>query len=71
MRKGTKVRLLKDNSIGVISDSAFFKLNGKKHLRYEVKKKGGRGCLPYGALGGWSDGEIRGSQPGKASGFAQ
>lgn len=40
MRKGTKVRLLKDNSIGVISDSAFFKLNGQKHLRYEVKKKG-------------------------------
>lgn len=40
MRKGTKVRLLKDNSIGVITDSAFFKLNGKKHIRYEVKKKG-------------------------------
>lgn len=40
MRKGTKVRLLKDNSIGVITDSAFFKLNCKKHLRYEVKKKG-------------------------------
>ena len=40
MRKGTKVRLLKDNSIGVITDSAFFKLNGKKYLRYEVKKKG-------------------------------
>lgn len=42
MRKGTKVRLLKDNSIGVITDSAFFKLNGKKHLRYEVKKKGAK-----------------------------
>lgn len=45
MRKGQKVRLLKDNSIGVISDSTFFNLDGKKHLRYEVKtRKNKTGC---------------------------
>lgn len=40
MRKGNKVRLLKDNSIGIIADIAFFKLNGKKHMRYQVYKRG-------------------------------
>lgn len=40
MKRGTKVRLLRDNSIGTITDSTFFKLNGQKHIRYEVKKNG-------------------------------
>lgn len=40
MKKGTKIRVLKDNSIGTITDSTFFKLNGQKHIRYEVSKKG-------------------------------
>ena len=33
MRKGQKVRLLADNTIGTIADSTFFKLNGQKHIR--------------------------------------
>lgn len=36
MRKGQKVRLLKDNSIVVITDSTFFKLDGQKRIRYQV-----------------------------------
>lgn len=39
MRIGQKVRLLKDNSIVAITDSTFFKLDGQKHIRYQVKTK--------------------------------
>lgn len=42
MRKGQKIRILKDNSIGIIADSTFFVLDGKKHIRYEVRKKNER-----------------------------
>lgn len=40
MKKGNKVRLLKDNSIGTITDSTFFKTSGQKHVRFLVKKRG-------------------------------
>lgn len=40
MKKGNKVRLLKDNSIGTITDITFFKTNGQKHVRFLVKKRG-------------------------------
>ncbi len=36
MKKNQKVRLLKDNSIGIITDSTFFSLGGKKYIRYQV-----------------------------------
>lgn len=53
MKKGNKVRLLKDNSIGIITDSTFFKMSGQKHVRYLVKKRGGR-------EGRWFSGEELG-----------
>lgn len=40
MKKGQKVRILSNNTVGTIADSTFFTLNGKKHIRYEVRKKG-------------------------------
>lgn len=40
MKKGQKIRILKDNSVGTIADSTFFILAGKKQVRYEVRKKG-------------------------------
>lgn len=40
MKKGQKIRILKDNSVGTIADSTFFTLAGKKQIRYEVRKKG-------------------------------
>ena len=40
MKKGQKIRILKDNSIGTIADSTFFTLGCKKYIRYEVRKKG-------------------------------
>lgn len=45
MRKGQKVRLLADDTIGTIADSTFFKLNGQKHIRYlVVTRKNKQGC---------------------------
>ena len=35
----------------------------------ETQGHRGRGCLPYGALGGWSDGKHEGSQPGQSVGI--
>ena len=40
MKKGTKVRVLKDNTVGTIADSMFFKIAGQKEIRYEVRKPG-------------------------------
>lgn len=42
MKKGQKVRLLQNNTVGVIADSTFFTLYGKKQVRYEVRVKGER-----------------------------
>lgn len=44
MRIGQKVRLLKDNSIVAITDSTFFKLDGQKHIRYQVKTRSNNRC---------------------------
>lgn len=45
MRKGQKVRLLADNTVGTIADSTFFKLNGKKQVQYlVVTPKNRKGC---------------------------
>ena len=41
MKKGQKVRL-NDNTIATIADSTFFVMNGKKHIRYEVRRPGER-----------------------------
>lgn len=41
MKKGQKVRL-NDNTIATIADSTFFVMNGKKHIRYEVRSPGER-----------------------------
>lgn len=40
MKKGTKVRILRDNTVGTIADSMFFKIAGQKEIRYEVRKPG-------------------------------
>lgn len=47
MKKGQKVRILHDNAIGTIADSTFFKLNGKKNIRYQVQKRGEKEGLWY------------------------
>lgn len=45
MRKGQRVRILRNNEIGTIADSEFFKLNGQKHIRYHVVTRTNRqGC---------------------------
>lgn len=45
MRKGQRVRILRNNEIGTIADSEFFKLNGRKHIRYCVVTRTNRqGC---------------------------
>lgn len=38
MKKGSKVRILADNRVGVVEDQLFFTLGGKKHLRVLVGK---------------------------------
>lgn len=40
MKKGQKVRILRDNTIGTIADCTFFKLNGIRNIRYQVQKRG-------------------------------
>lgn len=44
MKKGSKVRILADNRIGVVEDQLFFSLGGKKHLRVLVGKLNGEKC---------------------------
>lgn len=45
MKKGQRVRILRNNEIGTIADSEFFKLNGQKHIRYRVVTRINRqGC---------------------------
>lgn len=44
MKKGSKVRILADNRIGVVEDQLFFSLGGKKHLRVLVGKLKGEKC---------------------------
>ena len=45
MKKGQRVRILRNNEIGTIADSEFFKLNGRKHIRYRVVTRTNRqGC---------------------------
>lgn len=44
MKKGSRVRILADNRIGVVVDQLFFTLGGKKHLRVQVGElKGEKG----------------------------
>ena len=38
MKKGSKVRILADNRVGIVEDQLFFSLGGKKHLRVLVGK---------------------------------
>lgn len=40
MKKGSKVRVLADNRIGVVADQMFFTLGGKKTVRVLVKFEG-------------------------------
>lgn len=44
MKKGSKIRILADNRIGVVEDQLFFSLGGKKHLRVLVGKLKGEKC---------------------------
>lgn len=37
MKKGSKVRVLATNKVGTVSDSEFFVLGNRKHIRVEVK----------------------------------
>lgn len=37
MKKGQKVRVKSNNKVGIIADSDFFALNGRKEVRYQVK----------------------------------
>lgn len=40
MKKGSKVRVLSDNRIGVVADQMFFTLGGKKTVRVLIKFEG-------------------------------
>ena len=44
MKKGSKVRILADNRVGIVEDQLFFTLGGKKHLRVLVGKLKGETC---------------------------
>lgn len=44
MKKGSKVRILADNRVGIVEDQLFFSLGGKKHLRVLVGKLKGEKC---------------------------
>ena len=44
MKKGSKVRILADNRVGIVEDQLFFTLGGKKHLRVLVGKLKGEKC---------------------------
>lgn len=44
MKKGSKVRIVADNRVGIVEDQLFFSLGGKKHLRVLVGKLKGEKC---------------------------